>query len=639
MVEGILKCHRDGYGFVLSEDPERPDVFIPLRRMGGAMDGDTVRASIWPASSGPRLEGGVEEILRRGKHWLVGVLQKENKKFCVLVEKVKPPLKFEVDREELIGAKLGDTVGIEILEYPEDGRPGVGRVIQFFGARGDEKTEVDIVILKHQLPREFPEAVRSEAEQIARNPQIQLAEGRRDLRALGFVTIDGETAKDFDDAVCVKREGRQFRLWVSIADVSHYVRQGSALDREAFSRGTSVYLPDKVIPMLPEELSNDVCSLRPQEDRLSFTAELLYDEHGNLKESFFYKSLICSHARLTYREVARAILEKNEHVRKKITKTLPMLEQAFALFQLLREKRLVRGSIDFDLPEPEIIVNLEEGDTERIVKAERSEAHMLIEEFMVAANEAVATFITRQKRPSLYRVHGTPDPEKIRTFQSLLHNLGFQVHIPENPKPKDLAKVLTKTKGHAEQRLIQHILLRSMKQAIYSPKNEGHFGLASECYSHFTSPIRRYPDLVLHRILQQCLVGQKMAEGSHKAEFARLSPIASHTSRRERVAMEAEWEAMDLKVALFMQKFLGETFSGVVARVKKFGFFVELKEYFVEGLVLLEEIKDDYFIFEEKLHRLRGRRTKRIFKIGTELKVQVAKVDIEERRVYFTVQI
>jgi len=633
--EGTLKLHRDGFGFVMTEDPTQPDVFIPPRRVEDAMDGDLVRVSLWSNQRDGRLEGRVEEVLKRGKKWLVGILKGSKKAYWVSCEVGPKTWDFSVDKEDLTGAKLGETVGIEVLQFPLGGQTGVGRVIQLFGARGDEATEVDIVILKHQLKMEFSPEVLQDAEKISQNRDIRLEKDREDLRKLPFVTIDGETARDFDDAICVKKEGKGFRLWVSIADVSHYVATGTPLDREALARGNSVYFTDKVIPMLPEALSNDLCSLRPHEDRLSFTAELSFDPKGHLKESHFYKSLICSKARLTYRQVARALLDKIPEAQKKIASSLPMLREAFQLYRLLRKNRLARGSIDFDLPEAEVIVSLEEGDIEAIVKAERNEAHMLIEEFMVAANEGVAHFLTQTKIPSLYRVHGEPEREKIKNFQILLHNLGFDIRIPEKARPKDLAKVLPRAKGHPEEKLIQHFLLRSMRQAIYSPKNEGHFGLASDCYTHFTSPIRRYPDLVVHRILSRVLGKDKLEKKSHKAEWSRLGTLANHCSRRERVAMEAEWEAKDLKVCLFMKKFVGDTFEGMVSRVTKFGFFVELKKYFVEGLVLLKDIPGDFFVYDEKRLQLRGRRNKKVFKIGLELKVQVARVDIEERKVYF----
>lgn len=636
---GVLKMHREGsYGFLLPDDSEKEDVFIPGRRLGGALDSDHVKVSYWKETGGNRLEGAVEEVLARGKKWFVGRLEKSGSGFRVSCPAGRQNLIFSVDAAELKGGKLGETVGIEVLEYPAGSQPGRAKVIQWFGARGDEKTEIDIVILKHQLPTKFSEAVLEEAQALKQQSMPRVEGLRRDLRSLELVTIDGETARDFDDAICVRQVKEGYRLWVAIADVSHYVRPGTELDREALARGTSVYFTQRVLPMLPEVLSNDLCSLRPGEDRAAMTAELTFDKQGKLVAQDFYPCLIRSKARLTYNQVARGVVDEDPVAQEKIQSSLPMLRTAFELFRILRKKRLERGSIDFDLPEPEIILDLEEGNVETIVKAERNQAHMLIEEFMVAANEAVASFLTSKKRPMIYRVHAEPDPEKIMTFQTLLHNLGFQVRLPKQPEPKDMGKVLKAAQGHPEEKLVQHFLLRSMKQAIYSPKNEGHYGLASTCYSHFTSPIRRYPDLVLHRCLKKFWAQPQAQPQELRQERGQLKAIAIHTSRRERIAMEAEWEALDLTTALFMKNFLGETFEGTVARITKFGFFVELKTYFVQGLVLLEELSDDRYYFDEKHHRLTGGRGKKVIKIGTPMKVLVAKVDIEERRVYFRPQ-
>ncbi len=631
---GVLSVHRDGYGFVVPDSPELVDVFVPQRRMGDALDGDQVKVRYWSSGRGDRQEGEIESVLTRGRRFVVGILILEAGEVRVRGDLGPQSFSFRVDRQDVKGARLGESVGIEIMTYPQDQTPGSAKVVQLFGARGSESTEVDIIILKHQLPLSFPEAVEAEARQLAEKRDLDLSPGRQDLRSLSFVTIDGETARDFDDAILVHREDEGYRLWVSIADVSHYVREGSEVDREALARGTSVYFTDKVIPMLPEALSNDLCSLRPGEDRLTFTAEIELDFQGRVRQSHFYKSLIRSQSRLTYTQVSQALIEKKVEVREKLGLVLPMLETAFELFEKMRQGRLQRGSIDFDLPEPEIIVDLVSGDTEKIVKSERTQAHMLIEEFMVAANEAVATFLTRAKVPTLYRIHEVPDQEKVRLFQTVLHNLGFKVRLPDEPTPRQLAEILPLAQGHPEERLIKHLMLRSMKQAVYSPKNRGHYGLASPCYTHFTSPIRRYPDLVVHRVLQEFLTRVTDRKPS-QARKARLSSIAVHTSRRERIAMEAEWEAKDLKVALFMSRFVGETFSGAISRVTKFGVFVELQEYFVEGLIPLEFFEDDVYFYEEEHLRLRGRRSRRILKIGTEIKVTVAKVGIEERKVYF----
>jgi len=637
-LEGVLKIHRDGYGFVLAEQPGINDVFIPSRRMMGAMNGDRVIATVRVSSRDGRLEGAITEIKSRGTEWVIGRLQKSGYQTVAVVSEKGRSTEFIVPSKKLNGAEIGQSVGLKILKYPEADQLGLAEVVQIFENRGSPRTEVDIVILKHQLPREFPDEALREADDWQRRREIELDEGRHDLRRLPFVTIDGETARDFDDAICVKREGQGYRLWVSIADVSHYVTPGSALDREAYKRGTSVYFPDQCIPMLPEALSNDLCSLRPREDRLTFTCELALDENGSPKEAEVYRSVIHSQARLTYKQVARALVDQIPEVREPLTPLLPMLTEALELSRKIRQQRFARGSIDFDMPEPEIQISFEDGSIENIIKAERNEAHFLIEEFMIAANEAVARFITKSRAPGIYRVHGEPDPEKIKHFQLLLHNLGFNIAFPPNPKPAFFNRVLHQVQDHAEQRLIQHILLRSMKQAVYSEKNVGHFGLASTCYTHFTSPIRRYPDLMVHRILQGILSRhQPRSEEAKEARILELANMAGHCSRRERVAMEAEWEAIDLQKALFMQRHLGETLRGVVSRIAKFGFFVELYDFFVEGLVLLEDLEDDYYLYDEKKYQLRGRKGGKLFKIGTEVTITVAKVDVEARQVLFSI--
>jgi len=636
-LEGILKVHREGYGFVLSEKPGIPDAFIPPRGMKGAMNGDRVIALVHANPRDGRLEGSIKEILSRGRQVLVARLWQERNRTIATTQERGPSMDFIIPADKLGGAVPGQSVGIRILKYPEAEQRGEAEVIQIFPDRGTEKTELDIVILKHQLPLEFPKEAREEARKFQEGPAVSLDEARVDLRHLPFVTIDGETARDFDDAVYVRPERGGYRLWVSIADVSHYVRPGSALDREAYLRGTSVYFPDYCIPMLPEELSNDLCSLRPREERLAFTCEQFIDVEGHPAEAKFYKSLFRSQARLTYKQVARALVDGNEEIKKQIQPSLEMLGHALGMSRLLRKVRMDRGTIDFDLPEPEIVLNMEEGGIENIVKAERNEAHFMIEEFMISANEAVARFIAQSKVPGIYRIHDQPDPEKVENFHILLNNLGYNIAFPKNPPPKFFSHVLHLVRGHPEEQLIQHILLRSMKQAVYSVENLGHYGLASTCYTHFTSPIRRYPDLVVHRILEKILAGRSHEPKTVKQiETSEVAEIAVHCSRRERVAMEAEWEAVALKTALFMQRFVGKTFAGMVSRLTKFGFFVELKDFFVEGLVRLEDLEEDFYIFDEKKHRLRGRRSGKIYKIGTEVTVTVAKVDIEERQVLFS---
>jgi len=495
----------------------------------------------------------------------------------------------------------------------------------------------------------FPPKVLEEADLLPSEIGPEESARRVDLRDEVIVTIDGEKARDFDDAVSVSElpEGG-YRLKVSIADVSHYVKVGSHVDREAYRRGTSAYFPDRVLPMLPERLSNDLCSLVPHKDRPTFTAEMDFDHQGRRTASRFYKSVIRSAARLTYTLVRQILVdegEEAERVREHHHKLVPALLRLKRLFEILRAARLQRGSLDFDLPEPEIQLDLEEGTIEKIIKAERNIAHRLIEEFMIAANEAVAEFVTERGLPMVYRVHDEPDPERVKDFSVLLHNMGYSFHLGKRPFPKAMAAIIEGVRGKVEERLINTILLRTMKRAIYDTKNLGHYGLASECYTHFTSPIRRYPDLMVHRILEQALErkssshheGSKKKKGGHALELSHMTHTTQHCSDRERIAMKSEWASRDLAAALFLSKKVGGRFEGIISNVTKFGFFVELIPFFVEGLVPMRDLKDDHYIFVEKAHQLIGRRKKKKYQIGQSIQVRVRGVNLEKRWVDFEI--
>jgi ribonuclease R len=499
--------------------------------------------------------------------------------------------------------------------------------------------------------------VLAEAEGIAETVFMDDIKGRIDLRLMTTVTIDGESARDFDDAVSLRREGEHFRLWVSIADVSHYVKKESRLDREAYLRGTSVYFPDRCIPMLPERLSNGICSLNPHLDRLTMTAEMLFDRSGLLLQSNFYPSVIRSCARLTYTIVRQIIADGDQEVADKLQSVVPMLLEMKELTVILMEMRKKRGSIDFDLPEPEIIIGAS-GQIEAIIPAERNLAHQLIEEFMLAANEAVAGFITSYDVPFLYRVHENPDPAKLNTFQEFIYGFGYEFKlVNEKVNPSELQRLLLQAEGRPEERMINYALLRCMKQARYASENGGHFGLASTCYCHFTSPIRRYPDLVVHRILKAVLLGftpaisagailpaDRSLSGANGKQAARqlsiaterLGEVAEHTSKRERVAMEAERDVMELKKLQFMQQHVGEEYNGIITGVTNFGLFVELVDLFVEGLIHISALSDDHYVFDEKQHSLIGRRSGRILRIGDKANVTVVSVSPATRRIEFS---
>ncbi len=494
------------------------------------------------------------------------------------------------------------------------------------------------IIQEFKLPLSFPKKVQEEAAGLPDSPPSEEIARRVDLREETTFTIDGENARDFDDAVSIAplQEGG-FLLKVSIADVGHFVSIGSELDREAYRRATSTYFPDRVIPMFPEKLSNNLCSLVPHEERLTLTAEMEFDADGHRKKNRFYQSVIRSAARLTYTTVRKILTDRDPEVRKSLAQWVPHLEMMGLLSDRLQERRRERGSLDFDLPEPLIEVDLEEGKIDKIVKAERNKAHRLIEEFMIAANEAVAEFITAREEPMIYRIHQEPDSEKVREFALFLHNLGISFRPGKKIRPQSLSSVIDQAKGRPQERLINTLLLRSMQRAIYDPRPIGHFGLASECYTHFTSPIRRYPDLIVHRILTRILnTGQK---GTKKKSSSgpSLQAMAIHCSERERVSMKAEWASRDLAAALFMKERVGEVYQGIVSNVTKFGFFVELQPFFIEGLVPMRSLKDDYYVFVEKSHLLLGRKRKKRYQTGMPVSVRVRGVNLEKRWVDFEI--
>ena len=634
-VTGRLSLHRDGYGF-LTPDGGGEDLYIPARFLRGSMQGDRVEASELPPQHDGKREGRIVRTLERGARTVVGTYRELRQGGVVVAAEERPGSDVFIPVTARTTAQNGDVVVAEITAYPTEQRGATGRITEVLGRPDDPEVEVLAIIRKHGLPDTFPPDALAEARSVERGVAGIELSGRTDLRGLATVTIDGETARDFDDAVAVVREpDAKVRLWVSIADVSHYVRPGSPLDREAYLQGTSVYFPDRCRPMLPAELSNGICSLVPGEDRLTMTAELLFGREGDLRDARFFPSVIRSAARLTYTLVEKIVAEEDRETcaahRTHVPDLLLMKELALRLTAIRRR----RGSIDFDLPEPEIIMNLQ-GEIENIGRSKRLLAHRIIEEFMLAANEAVASAIAARSIPSLYRIHEPPDAEKIAVFREFVYNFGYR--LPGNREgtvsPADLQRLLDSAEGRPEERMINEVLLRCMKQARYSAEQIGHFGLASGCYTHFTSPIRRYPDLVVHRILRTMLSGAVPEDERLQLE-RELPETAAHTSRRERVAMEAEREVVNLRKAQFMLSRLGEEFDGIITGVATFGFFVELAEFFVEGMVPVAMLRDDYYQYVEKEHLLAGTRTGVRFRIGDPVRVRVARVDLERRRIEF----
>lgn len=642
-VHGTIAVHRDGFGFVRPENGGE-DIFIPGKNINNALHGDTVsvRAEKSRSQRG-KLEGRVLAVLQRAHQRIVGRLQQNKKGTILIPEDLRLTSFFTIPANGVNGAVDGQQVVIEVTAWPAGGRPPEGKVAEILGWPDDPDVEVQTVIRKFDLPHHFEAATLVEAEAVPSRISHDDLKDRVDLRKRPFVTIDGETAKDFDDAVAIAEEDGNFRLWVSIADVSHYVEPATALDREAYLRGTSVYFPDRCIPMLPERLSNGTCSLNPDADRLTITAEMLFDRHGTMLEARFYPSVIRSAARLTYSTVKQVIVDGNLAVLEKDRTLSPQLLQMKELALILMAMRRQRGSIDFDLPEPEIVLSLT-GQTEAIIKSERNLAHQLIEEFMLAANEAVANFVTAQALPFIYRVHEQPDSAKLIAFRDFILPFGYSLTMQgEKVTPQAMQQLLGEAAGKPEERLIHYGLLRCMKQARYAAENFGHFGLASPCYTHFTSPIRRYPDLLVHRLLKLTLLLQANSQDKRsRRELERigasLAESAEHTSTRERVAMEAERDIIELKKLQFMQGRIGDEFDGCITGVAGFGFFVELAEVFVEGLVHISTLVDDLYSFDEPNHRLIGRRTGRVLQIGNQVRVRVVAVNPQARRIEFVLQ-
>ncbi|MFC2075101.1 ribonuclease R [Bdellovibrionota bacterium] len=634
---GTVSKHPRGFAFVMPNDPSLDDVFLNRREAQSLMNKDQVQVSVRVRSDG-RTTGKLLKVIERGQTKIVGVLIKEAKHYFVIPHGI--PREEETTNRlfippKFVGeAKDGEVVVAEIRSYPTQGRLGEGKITRVLGRAGDPGIDTDVILYKHDLPHEFPKAVLNASKNIPSKVQGGEIKGRRDLRTLPLVTIDNATAKDFDDAVFVKKTKEGFTLWVAIADVSHYVKEDSAIDQEAWKRGTSIYFPDRVVPMLPESLSNEICSLKPNVDRLAFTCEMKFDKAGSQLNAKIYESVIRSKHRLTYSEVIR-MMEGDEEVLKKYRSYVPHLEDATKLYRLLKKKRAARGSLDFDLPEAQLILDVR-GKIEQIIKTPRTDANMLIEEFMIAANEAVAEMIEESETPGIFRVHEPPKQEALHLFQGLLHNLGYNKKFGEKVQPKDLEAIIEWAEGRPEKRLVNTVLLRSLKQALYQRENAGHFGLASTAYSHFTSPIRRFPDLLLHRLLKNLKKSPKPADKKLADLQSLIDEAAAQSSKAERLAMGAEREVVALKKCRFMMDKVGEEYWGYIEGVTDFGIFVELEQWFVEGLVRFTSMEDDVYIFVEEEYIARGRHTKNTLRLGDRVKVRVDAVKIHQREIDFT---
>ena len=630
LIAGYFESHRDGYGFVICDKPGERDIFVPSSATLGAMSGDRVivRVEQWKKRS-----GRIIRILERAFARIVGTFDDSGTAAFVKPRSKYASFSLYIAVKDRDKARHGDTVIAEIIDYPSDRRSPSGRIVKVLEQPGDPQAEVEMIIDEYNLPRRFPKAVTDEAKIVG--ARVQSAEDlprRKDLRSLPTVTIDGERAKDFDDAVSVSRTGDSYKLWVHIADVGYYVPWGSALDIEARKRGTSTYFPDRVIPMLPKELSEDLCSLRPEVERRAFTVEMDYDGSGSRTGVKFYPSLIQSDERMTYTSVRKILIDKDPAERKRYEGLIGEFELMQELCNLLRAGRLKRGSLDFDLPEPEILLDLQ-GNPEAIIRAERNFAHMVIEEFMIAANEAVAGHLEKLGIPSLYRIHEEPDPMKLEDMMKVIGPLRKQGK--KGLRPKDFGSLLASIKDTPEEEVINYIILRSLKQARYSPVNVGHFGLASESYTHFTSPIRRYPDLVVHRILREVLTRKRLSDTRTKELESSLADIAFSSSRRERLSDEAEKKVVDAMRVWFMKERVGEQFLGKVVGVTSFGLRVRLDDYYVDGFIHVSYLTDDFYQFDDRTMQMVGRNTRRSFRIGQSLTLRVDKVDMAEREILF----
>jgi ribonuclease R len=626
---GRVKAHPDGYGFVIPEKEGEEDVFISPRNLKEAMHGDRVIARIESVRQKGK-EGSVIRILERKTRRVVGKFMKAKNYAYIIPEDERILQEVFIPEGETKKARPNQLVVAEITRYPTERARPEGRVTHILGYPDDPEIGPQIIIHKYDLPHRFSSAALKEAQDLSPLPSSSEYRERVDLREVPTFTIDGENARDFDDAVSIERQrDGGIKLYVSISDVSHYVKEGGPLDEEAYLRGTSVYFPDRAIPMFPPELSHHICCLHPRLDRLTLTAELRYDAKGEKTGVQFYPSVIRSDERLTYTLVKKILVDGDAEIKNEFRHLLPSLELMANLCQELRRRRMGRGAIDFDLPEPEVILDLQ-GETEDIIRADRNLAHQMIEEFMISANEAVAHFMGEKGFPFVYRIHEPPQKEAIVEFRRFISHLGYKMRKDSDCSSKEFQRILSEVKGRPEERVVNDVLLRSMKWAKYSAKNLGHFGLASDAYTHFTSPIRRYPDLIVHRLLKRVL-----SEKEIKISEETLAHQANHLSNRERVAMEAEREIVDRYKVRFMKGKTGEELEGVISGVTAFGFFVELKDFFVEGLVRVTSLHDDYYQYHEKKYCLVGERTHKTFRIGDEVRVRVDRVDVERRHIDF----
>ncbi|MBP1764724.1 MAG: rnr [Firmicutes bacterium] len=634
LVVGTLSAHAKGFGFVVPDNPAEPDVYIPSDALLNAMNKDRVVARIHSQATGLRREGEIIRIVRRANLQVVGTFETSRHFGFVTPDDARITQDIFIPREDWNEAKSGARVTVEITKWPEKKRNAEGKIIEILGYKGDPGLEITAIIKSHQLPLRFPAEVEQAAMHVEQTIQESEIAGRRDLRSVPMVTIDSEDARDLDDAVDVQKlpNGR-YLLGVHIADVSYYVQENSLLDQEARQRATSVYLVDRVLPMLPPRLSNGICSLNAGEDRLAMSIQMEIDPLGRVLQYEIFPSVIRVKTRLSYTIVRQIVADRDETLRQEYKELVPQIEEMEGLCHILRQRRMKRGAIDFDFPELKVKLD-EQGRPLAIVKRVRTIAESIIEEFMLVANETVAEHMHGLGVPFVFRVHEEPAQEKMEKLNKLLHTFGQRISGTDDVQPIALQKVLARIAGRPEERIISTVMLRSLKQAKYQPENVGHFGLAATYYTHFTSPIRRYPDLIVHRLIRETL--QKGGISSKRREkLATILPeITLHSSQQERAAADAERDTVDLKLVEYMAQFINDEFDGVISGVTAFGLFVEL-ENGVEGLVHVSAMDDDYYHYLEDQYALIGERTKKTYRLGDDIKVILTKVNAEERSIDF----
>ncbi len=629
-VEGIIKCHPDGYGFLIPDDPKHPDVYISRQFMTSIMTNDRLRVIVHKSRNEERLSGEVVEILLRAVKKVVGKFLPVDVKYGVILDENRHwGSDLRIRAEDSLGAKEGDVVVVEITSYPGRNQDFTGHVVSIIGDSANPLNDVTRIVHLHNIPHEFSKGAEQQAKAFSPYVSERDTAGRVDLRGKNLITIDGATAKDFDDAVYTEIDGKGFRVWVAIADVSHYVQPGSPIDDDAYERGTSVYFPNYVVPMLPEALSNELCSLKPKVARLCFVCEMQLDFQGNILTHDFYEAVMESKARVTYGE-AQEILDGRtpshlNHIEANI-------KSCRDIAKILMAKRFREGSLNLEIPETQVIVN-EAGEAVDIIKSERLFAHRLIEELMLVANVSVGRYLGEQNVPGIYRIHEEPNEEKIAELQKFLWNFGAKNSLAGKDRLQTkISKSLESFHGKPEQQILSMLTLRAMNQAKYSSQNLGHFGLGFSHYSHFTSPIRRYPDLIAHRLLKSLLIPKYKSWALNEDQLATASSMLSACEQR---SVKAERQLVSIKKARFMQKFVGEKFDGVISSVARFGIFVNLRSFDVDGLVKIENLGDDRFSFDPEMLLLLGSRTKVKFKIGDSIEVFVTSVDIDGGKIDF----